>query len=136
MGCPILWASRLQTETVLLTCEAEYISCSKALRTVIPLMNLLEEAHARGIRVAPPEAKMHCKLFCDNTGACELLRLPKVRPRTKHLNNKLHHFHEHVAASRISIQHVSTHNWQGDIATKPPLPFPLFEKFRKLILGW
>jgi hypothetical protein len=99
-------------------------------------MNLLEEAHTRGIQVTPPEAKMHCKLFCDNTGTCKLLQLPKVRPRTKHLNNKLHHFRQHVAAGRISIRHVSTHNQQeGDIATKP-LPFPLFEKFRKLILGW
>jgi hypothetical protein len=31
MGCPIVWASTLQRETALSTCEAEYISCSEAL---------------------------------------------------------------------------------------------------------
>ena len=43
MGCPIIWASKLQTETALSTCEAEYGSCSEALRQVIPIMELLEE---------------------------------------------------------------------------------------------
>jgi hypothetical protein len=49
MGCPFIWASKLQTETALSTCKAEYISCSEALRTVIPLMDLLEEARSLGI---------------------------------------------------------------------------------------
>jgi hypothetical protein len=44
MGCPIVWASTLQTETALSTCKSEYISCSEALRAAIPLMRLLEEA--------------------------------------------------------------------------------------------
>jgi hypothetical protein len=87
------------------------------------------------IITSAPKTKIHCKLFCDNTGACELLKLPKVRPRTKHFNNKLHHFREHVASGRISIHHVPTADQQGDIATKP-LTLPLFAKFRKLILGW
>jgi hypothetical protein len=135
MGCPIIWASKLQTETALSTCEAEYISCSEALRTVIPLMDLLEEARSLGIQVAAPKTKILCKLFCDNSGACELIRLPKVRPRTKHINTKLHHFREHVANGRISVQYVPTTDQQGDIATKP-LAFPLFSKFRQQILGW
>jgi hypothetical protein len=135
MGCPIVWASKLQTETALSTTEAEYISCSEALRTVIPLMNLLEEANTHGIQVTAPKTKILCKLFCDNSGACELIRLPKFRPRTKHINTKLHHFREHVANGRISIQYVPTTEQQGDIATKS-LPVPLFNKFRILILGW
>jgi hypothetical protein len=96
MGCPIIWASKLQTETALSTTEAEYISCSEALRTVIPLMNLLEEARSLGIPVAAPKTKILCKLFCDNSRACELIRLPKFRPRTKHINTKLYHFREHA----------------------------------------
>jgi hypothetical protein len=31
MGCPIIWASKLQTKTALSTTEAEYGACSKAL---------------------------------------------------------------------------------------------------------
>jgi hypothetical protein len=135
MGCPIIWASKLQTETALSTCEAKYISCSEALHTVIPLMDLLEESRTLVIHVAAPKTKILCKLFCDNQGACELIRLPKTSPHTKHINMKLHHFREHVAISRISVQYVPTTDQQGDIAMKP-LAFPLFVKFHKLILGW
>jgi hypothetical protein len=135
MGCPIVWASKLQTETALSTCEAEYISCSEALRTAIPIMDLIDEASSLGFNVAPPETKVLCNLFCDNTGAVELIRLPKIRPRTKHINSKMHHFREHVASGRITVQHVPTTEQVADIATKP-LSAPLFEKFRDSILGW
>jgi hypothetical protein len=135
MGCPIIWASTLQGETALSTCEAEYISCSEALRAAIPLMRLLDEASEYGIPIRTSKAKILCKLFCDNQSACELIRLPKVRPRTKHINSKLHHFREHVANGSISVQYVPTEEQQADIATKP-LAFPLFSKFRALILGW
>ena len=98
-------------------------------------MDLLEETAALGIDVAPTTTKILCKLFCDNSGACELIRLPKLRPRTKHINTKMHHFREHVASGRISVQQVTTEEQVADIATKP-LPAPLFSKFRKLIMGW
>ena len=135
MGCPIIWASKLQTETALSTTKAEYISCSEALQAVIPIINLIKEAQSFGLPVAPPKSKVLCKLFCDNSGACELIRLPKVRPRTKHINTKLHHFRDHVANGCISVQFVPTTEQQADIATKP-LGSQLFTKFRKLIMGW
>jgi hypothetical protein len=68
MGCPIVWASTLQTETALSTCET----------SAIPLMQLLKEAQSRGISITSTKAKVFCKLFCDNQGACELIRLPKL----------------------------------------------------------
>ena len=37
-GCPLVWASKLQTEIALSTTESEYISLSTALREIIPLM--------------------------------------------------------------------------------------------------
>jgi hypothetical protein len=121
MGCPIIWASKLQGKTALSTTEAEYSACSEALRNhVIPLMDLLEETAALGINVAPPKMKILCtKLFCDNSGACELIRLPKLGPRTKHISTKLHHFREHVATGQISVQQVTTDKQVANIATKP-----------------
>jgi hypothetical protein len=92
MGCPIIWASKLQGKMALSTTKAKDNACSKALRNVIPIMDILEETAALGIDVAPPKTKILCKLFCDNSGACELIRLPKLRPRNKHINTKLHHF--------------------------------------------
>jgi hypothetical protein len=39
---------------------------------------------------------VHCKVFEDNEGAIEIAKVPKMRPRTKHLNIKYHHFREEV----------------------------------------
>ena len=131
----IVWASKLQTETTLSTCEAEYMACSEALLVAIPLMNLIDEATSFGIPITPDKARIYCKLFCDNTGAVELLKLPKVQPQTKHINMKLHHFQEHVVKGLISIWHVPTTEQLADIRMKP-LAQKLFEKFCKCIMGW
>ena len=98
-------------------------------------MDLIDEISSQGIDIAPQQTKFLCKLFCDNSSACELIKLPKLRPRTKHINTKLHHFREHVASGRITVQQVTTMDQLADIATKP-LPNPLFVKFRQLIMGW
>ena len=47
--CPIIWASKLQTEYSLSSTESEYIALSTALREVIPLMGLLDEFKKFGI---------------------------------------------------------------------------------------
>ena len=41
--CPIIWASRIQTEIKLSTTEAEYIDLSQSTRDVSPFMNLMKE---------------------------------------------------------------------------------------------
>jgi hypothetical protein len=41
-GCPISWASKLQSQVALSTTEAEYIAMSQSLCDVIPVMNLLK----------------------------------------------------------------------------------------------
>ena len=119
MGCPIVWVSKLQTEMTLSTCEAEYTACSEALCTAIPIMNLIEEASSFGMPFSLHKTKIFCKLFCNNTGAVELLKLPKVCPRTKHINVKLHHFQEYVANGLIKILHIPTTEQLADIVTKP-----------------
>ena len=62
---------------------------------------------------------MHCQAFEDNSGALEMARSPKMRPRTKHLKIKYHHFREAVEAGDVSIHPVSTEDQLADIFTKP-----------------
>ena len=94
VGCPITWASKLQTLTALLTSEAEYIALS--MREQLPLIQLLKEVVAHQIDANLQPTTIHCKAFEDNSGALEMAKVPKIRPRTKHLNNMYHHFRESV----------------------------------------
>ena len=135
-GCPISWASRMQTKVALSTTESEYISLSSALCETIPMMNLIQEFKdkiAIGAVVTIP--KICCTLFEDNSGAFELANIPKMRPRTKHINIKYHHFRDFVRRGLVMVQSVSTANQLADIFTKP-LPCDLFIKFRDQILLW
>ena len=134
-GCPLIWHSKLQTQIALSTCEAEYYSLSQSLRDAIPVMNLLKELHKQGFHGKYNLPKVKCKAFEDNTGALELARLPKMRPRTKHINITYHHFRKHVKDKEISVHQIDTSKQQADIFTKP-LNERTFTYLRKLIMGW
>jgi hypothetical protein len=134
-GCPILWTSKLQTQIALSTTEAEYISLSESLRSAIPLMNVIAEIKAHGHDIVSKAPSIHCKAFEDNSGALELARIPKLRPRTKHINLVYHHFKDHVRKGLISIYPIDTNDQVADIFTKP-LPQNLFLKHRKMLLKW
>jgi hypothetical protein len=58
-----------------------------------------------------------------------------MRPRTKHIALKYHHFRSHVANGSIKVRWIDTKHQLADIFTKP-LPEPLFTSLRLLLLGW
>jgi hypothetical protein len=132
-GCPVIWASKLQTMIALSSCEAEYISLSQALRDTIPMMSLIKEIRDKGFHVYSTEPIVHCQAFEDNSGALEIAKLPKLRPRTKHINVTYHHFREHVRKGTIQIYPIGTNDQIADIFTKP-LPQNLFLKHRNKLL--
>ena len=135
-GCPVVWASRLQREVALSTTEAEYNALSESLREVRNMMQLLDEAKDKlkwTTATTPP--KVHCKVFEDNSGALEMVRLPKMRPRTKHICVRMHHFREYVRSGKISIHKVPSKFQLADIATKPQ-PQDLFQFQREALLQW
>jgi len=68
-GCPVSWASKLQSQVAFSTTEAEYIAMSQALRDVIPVMNLLQEMREQEFQVICNEPHVYCKVFEDNSGA-------------------------------------------------------------------
>ena len=134
-GIPIAWKSTLQTEIALSTTEAEITGLSYALREAIPVMNLLIEMKERGYPVNAGGPKVHCRVFEDNSGAIEIAKTHKFRPRTKHLNNKLFHFRSYVDKGLITIHPIDTKNQPADILTKP-LNEEEFKHHRKAINGW
>lgn len=135
-GCPMVWASKLQREVALSTTEAEYNALSESLREVISLMQLMDETRAK-LRWTTAEKPpvVHCKVFEDNSGALEMGRIPKMRPRTKHICVRMHHFREHVRRGLISIHKIATRFQLADIATKPQ-PVSLFVEQRESLLQW
>jgi hypothetical protein len=74
------------------------------------------------------QPKVYCKAFKDNSGALELARLPKIRPWTKHINIKYHHFREYVHLGLIEMLPISTTEQVADIS--PP------EKGSVALLEW
>jgi hypothetical protein len=90
----------------------------QAMREVLPIIWILQEAGDYGISINTKKPKVHCRVFEDNAGAIEIANVPKMRPKTKHLNIKYHHFREEVKKGTISIYHVGTEDQVADIFTK------------------
>jgi hypothetical protein len=134
-GIPICWKSQLQQEIALSSTESEITGMSYALREAIPIIELLREIQAHGFSVNTEATKVHCKVFEDNSGAVEIAKFPKARPRTKHINNRLFHFYDYVERGDVSIHHIKSEEQPADFLTKP-LPDASFIKHRKTIMGW
>jgi hypothetical protein len=117
-GCPVCWASKLQSQVALSTTEAKYITTSMSLCDVIPVMNLIAEMKEQDFQVICTQPYVYCKVFEDNSGTLELARLPKLCPRTKHINVCYHHFREHVRKGLIKIFPIEMKDQIADALTK------------------
>ena len=133
-SCPVLWSSKLQTEIALSTTEAEYIAMLQAARDLIPMRALLQE-FSKATKLIVGDVFAHSTIFEDNRGCVDLATAPRLRPRTKHIGLKYHHFRSHVENGSIKIQWIDSKNQLADIFTKP-LAGSLFEYLRFHLLGW
>ena len=59
----------------------------------------------------------------------------KYRPRTKHLNVKLHHFRDYVTRGEIEILPIDSAMQQADYLTKP-VNYDTLKRLRLLVMGW
>ena len=111
------------------------MSLSQSMRDAIPIMGLLDELTE--LKLTPPasDTNVKCKAFEDNLGAIELARLPKMRPRTKHINIAYHHFRSFITNGTVKVLPISTKEQVADLLTKP-LPQNQFLKLRKLLLNY
>jgi hypothetical protein len=133
-NCPILWSSKLQSEIALSTTEAEYISLSQSLRELIPMRTIIQELSSV-YNIPPQEATAYSTVFEDNKGCVDLIAAPTMRPRSRHISIKCHHFREHVRTGHTRIKWIRSHEQLADIFTKP-LPLSKFITLRQTLLGW
>jgi hypothetical protein len=134
-GYPIVWASKIQMEIALSVTEAEYIALSTAARGILPLISLAKEAAKAKIIEKVEAPQIRCRIFEDNMGAVEMANVPKMRPRTKHLNIKYHFFRQFVTKGILIVKHIAGEMQVADILMKS-LEVMTFQRHRRKIMGW
>jgi hypothetical protein len=134
-NCPLLWGSKLQTEIALSSTEAEYVALSTAAREMVPIMALAKEAVKFGVIKKTAIPTFACTFFEDNKGAVEMANVPKMRPRTKHMNIKYHFFRQFIAKKVFHVKHLAGDQQPADILTKA-LDHATFVRHRLVTNGW
>jgi hypothetical protein len=96
-GCPIHWASKLQSEIALSTTESEYIALSMASRELLPIHRLIAELHKHSMISTPldhPFSVTHTStleastVYEDNASCIVLAHSEGTKVRTKHISLK------------------------------------------------
>jgi len=134
--CPVVWQSKLQTETALSTMEAEIVALAHCCRELFPIMDMVDSiGPAVGLPVE--DTTMHVTIHEDNSGALILAETipPQYTPRSKHYHIKTIWFREQIRKRGIKLLKIDTLEQLGDIFTKG-LARPLFEHLRKKLMGW
>ena len=134
--CPIVWASKLQQSIALSTMMAEYYALSTAMREVLPLRDLVKTV-ANGMGISEEcLTEFKTTVWEDNVGALTLANLDPGHqtPRSKFYDVKVHWFRSHLGDD-IKVEKIDTKLQLADLFTKP-LPRDVFERLRKLMIGW
>jgi len=135
-GCPVLWQSKLQSETALSTMEAEIIALAHSCKELFPIMDLTQSlGQSVGLSVSP--TTMHVSIHEDNAGALVLAETipPQYTPRSKHYHTKTIWFREEIQKRSIKLLKIATQEQLGDMFTKG-VPTKVFEYLRSKIMGW
>jgi hypothetical protein len=134
--CPLIWKSHLQSHISLGTAEAEYSACSSALRTLLPLRNLLLEV-ARALNLpANTQASVHtATVHQDNAAALQLATEHRITNRTKYFHTKWHWFWNFVKSGVLKLVKAPTEAMAADYLTKQQ-PRAIFERNRLQVQGW
>ena len=135
-NCPLVWASKLQTEIATSTLEAEFIALSTGMRELIPARSIFS-ALTKSIGLdMPEEATLRSTIFEDNNGYLTLATVPKMTPRTKHIGVKYFWFRSKVGpGTGITIKKVDTKAQLADTLTKG-LAADQFATLRTQLMGW
>ena len=133
---PVLWTSKLQTETALSTMEAEIVALAHSCKELFPMIDMVGSVGpAFGIPVGDTEMKV--SIHEDNAGALILAQKlpPEYTPRSKYYHIKTIWFREEVVKRGIKLLKIETIEQLGDIFTKG-LSKVTFEYLRRKLMGW
>jgi hypothetical protein len=134
---PLIWKSKLQTETALSSCEAELLALSFGLLYLLLIADTTVELAACYKLASPLPATI--QVWEDNRAAQILASSNPTQftPHSRYYSTKMWWFKEHMVTDRrtVTISSIASEDNIADIMTKP-LPRPAFERLRKRISGW
>jgi len=119
-NCPVLWMSKLQTDTALSTMEAKIIARAHYYQELFPIMNQVAELGAIVGLKTKDLTTMKVSIHEDNTGALVLAQTipPQFTPRSKYYAIKTVWFCEEIQKRGIKLLKVASVEPLGDIFTK------------------
>jgi hypothetical protein len=133
---PILWKSKLQPQIALSTMEAEYIALSTAMRSLLPIKQILKTL-AEALNILMNEHSTISTVWEDNRAAQILATTnpPRLTPRSKHIAIRYHWFRDQLVPGRVEVKPIPSILQKADILTKA-LTKQKHEEARKLSMGW
>ena len=135
-NCPVLWQSKLHSETALSTMEAEIVALAHSCQEIFPFMDMVS---VLGEKVGLPvsEATMNVSIHKDNAGALVLVETlpPQFTPRSKHYAIKTIWFCEQIVLREIKLLKIDAMDQLGGLFTKG-LPRSAFEYLQEKLMGW
>ena len=139
-GCPVHWASKLQTEIALSTGESEYIALAQALQELIPMCRLLDFFKGSFNLSEGDSVIVKSKIFEDNNGAISMASTPQMTPCTKHIAVKYHFVKRYFGDNKFPdhpffLEKIDTKEQKADIFTKG-LPADTFQYLCSLLCNY
>ena len=123
MGITIQWSSKFQTQIALSTMESEYVILSQAMRELIGLRETLKNVYTHvlnytaGINnisyhtISKAFRKIPQSISHEDNEAClKFATIPKISPRTKHIQISYRSFRTQVENLEIKIVGIDTEN--------------------------
>jgi hypothetical protein len=108
---PVSWSSKQQAVVALSSCEAEYLAVTHCVREVLWFRNFLAEL---GFPQLSPTT-----VLCDNQGTVSCTHDPHAHSKMKHISIREHFIRDCIQKRLVNVIHVSNHDNQADLLTKP-----------------
>ncbi len=108
-GLPVLWQSKLQTQTALSTMEAKVIALGACMRELIPIMDMVQSL-AIAVGIPAGDMIMRISVHEDNSGALVLAETlpPQFTPHSKYYATKTIWFCEEINKCGINFLKIET----------------------------
>ena len=71
-------------------------------------MRIIRKLKAAGFDIINHQIPFQCTVFEDKSRAIKIAKANKYQPHSKHINNKLRHFHSYMTKGRIKVKKIST----------------------------